>query len=226
MKEYSLVTYNIFKTHFPFVRQTIGSLCSKHDFVLLQEWVSSVRTREDEHIVSCVTFTIPFRNVSTGTATISRFPPIDVLELRSKERELGIITRKSMILTSYALQDGGVLHVANIHSLNFVTNAMWKKQIDYFIEYLPPSGPLIFAGDLNTWNPWRFNYLEERLKKHRLHYANYDHNIIMRLDHIFTRDITVLETKADTNMHTSDHYPVILTFTLATPSERHKKHLH
>jgi endonuclease/exonuclease/phosphatase (EEP) superfamily protein YafD len=131
-----------------------------------------------------------------------------------------------MILTSYTLQDGELLHVANIHSLNFVTNAMWKKQIDYFIEYLPLSGPLIFAGDFNTWNPWRFNYLEEKLKKHHLHYANYDHNIIMRLDHIFTRDIAVLETKADINMHTSDHYPVVLKFTLQATPEKHGGHVH
>ena len=212
MREYSFTTYNIWKTHLPFVRQNIGTLCAKNDFVALQEWVSNVHVRHDEHIATCVTFTIPFRNLQTGTATISSHEPISVLELTTRERELGIMTRKSMLLTAHSLPDGNVLHIANIHSLNFVTNATWKKQIDYFVRHLPPTGPLIFAGDFNTWNPWRFDYLEKKLHELHLHYANYDHNIIMRLDHIFARDIEILETVADTNMHTSDHYPVTMKF--------------
>lgn len=225
MKTYSFTTYNIFKTHFPFVRQNIGNLCSKNDFVALQEWVSSLHVRDDEHIATCTTFTVPFRNVQTGTATISRYEPVSILELTSRERELGMMTRKSMLLTAYTLHDGATLHIANIHSLNFVTNNTWKKQIDYFLKHLPEHGPLIFAGDFNTWHPERFNYLEKRLHDYRLHYANYDHNIIMRLDHIFTRGIDVLETKADINMHTSDHYPITLLFKLKEESG-HTHHAH
>lgn len=212
MKEYSFTTYNIFKAHFPFVRQNIGRLCKTNDFVALQEWVSTLHVRDDEHIVTCPTFIVPFRNVKTGTATISRHKPTDTVQLHSRERELGIATHKSMLITAYTLHTGNTLHIANIHSLNFVLNSTWKKQINYFIEYLPRTGPLIFAGDFNTWNPARFDYLEHELKKHKLVYANYNHNIIMRLDHIFTRDLDVLEVYEDENMHTSDHYPVTLRF--------------
>jgi endonuclease/exonuclease/phosphatase (EEP) superfamily protein YafD len=212
MKEYAFTTYNIFKAHLPFARQNLGTLCAKNDFVALQEWVSDLHIHEDKHIVTCPTFTLPLQKRQTGTATISSHKPIESIHVLSKERELGIATRKSMIITLYTLHDGTVIHIANIHALNFVLNSTWKKHVDHFIEFLPKSGPLIFAGDFNTWNPWRFNYLEQALKKLRLHYAHYDHNIIMRLDHIFTRDIDVLETKEDENMHTSDHYPVTLKF--------------
>lgn len=212
MKEYSFVTYNIFKAHFPFVRQNIGRFCAHHDFVALQEWVSTLHVREDEYITSCTTFRIPFRNVETGTATISRHKPLTSSTIQSRNRELGVTTHKSMVITSYSLYDGEVLHIANIHSLNFVTNGVWKKQIDDCVEHLPTHGPLIFAGDFNTWNPARFDYLEKKLQEHHLRYANYDHSIIMRLDHIFTRGIEVLETSEDINMHTSDHYPVIMRF--------------
>lgn len=142
MREYSFTTYNIFKTHFPFVRQNIGSLCSRHDFVALQEWVSTLRIRDDEYIATCPTFMIPFRKVTTGTATISRHTPTDTLQLISREREFGIATRKSMLVTTYTLHDGTTLHIANIHSLNFVTNSIWKKQIDYFVAFLPQMGHL------------------------------------------------------------------------------------
>lgn len=226
MREYSFTTYNIFKTHFPFVRQNIGTLCAKNDFVALQEWVSTLHVHKDRHMVSCSTFTLPLSAIATGTATVSAYEPIDVLELTSKERELGILTRKSMLLTSYMLGNDKVLHIANIHALNFVSNRTWKKQIDYFISFLPNTGALIFAGDFNTWNPGRFDYLEKALKKLRLHYAHYDHNIIMRLDHIFTRDIDVIETKEDANMHTSDHYPVTMRFTIKEQKREGMVHLH
>ncbi len=212
MKEYSFTTYNIFKAHLPFARQVVGRLAADNDFVALQEWISSLHVRADEFIATCPTFIIPFRNIKTGTAVISKHKPIDVLTLTSKERELGFTTKKSMIITAHVLHNGTTLHIANIHSLNFVTNGAWKRQLDYFLEYLPKSGPLIFAGDFNTWHPWRFEYLENTLRKHRLHYANYDHDIVLRLDHIFTRDIEVLETKEANTIHTSDHYPVTLKF--------------
>ena len=214
MKEYSFTTYNIFKASIPFVRQNIGKLCSKNDFVALQEWVSDIHVHPNQHIVTCPTFTLPLRKIQTGTATISSHKPLESTRVLSRERELGVATRKSMIITRYSLHDGRALHVANIHALNFVLNSTWKKHIDHFLEQLPASGALIFAGDFNTWNPWRFDYLEEALKKHRIHYANYNHHIMMRLDHIFTRDLEVLDTREDENMHTSDHYPVILKFAL------------
>lgn len=159
--------------------------------------------------------------MKTGTATISRHVPTDILELTSKARELGIATRKSMLLTSYSLHDGTVLHIANIHSLNFVTNTTWKNQLDYFMSYLPKSGALIFAGDFNTWNPGRFDYLEKVMRTHRLTYAHYNHNMIMRLDHIWTRDLEIIETVADLGMHSSDHYPITMKFTLIEKMHKH-----
>jgi endonuclease/exonuclease/phosphatase (EEP) superfamily protein YafD len=215
MKEYTFTTYNIFKLHLPFSRQAVGKLCSQHDFVAIQEWVSTLRVRNDENIVTCPTFVIPFRNTKTGTATISRHKPKDSSQVISSARELGIATRKSMLVTTYELHNGKLITIANIHSLNFVLNHTWKKQIDHFVTHLPKSGPLIFAGDFNTWNPWRFDYLEHALSKIHLHYANYDHNIILRLDHIFTRDIEMIETKEDENIHCSDHYPVTMKFRVA-----------
>jgi endonuclease/exonuclease/phosphatase (EEP) superfamily protein YafD len=104
-----------------------------------------------------------------------------------------------------------------------VTNRVWKKQIDEIVLLLPEHGPLIFAGDFNTWNSERFNYLEKVLGTLHMRYANYDHNIIMRLDHIWTRDIHQIETKADVSMHTSDHYPVKLLFTLKENKATHPR---
>ncbi len=225
MKKYTFTTYNIFKAHLPFSRQIIGKLSRQHDFVALQEWVSSLHVRDGEHIVTCPTFTIPFRKVQTGTATISKHLPMSELGLLSQERELGFATKKSLLLTSYKLHDDHTLHIANIHSLNFVTNHTWKKQIDEFLEQIPKHGPLIFAGDFNTWNPSRFRHLEKVMSALGLHYVNYDHNIIMRLDHIWVRDLHALDTRAGVTTHSSDHYPVTLTFALKDTHKEESSHI-
>jgi endonuclease/exonuclease/phosphatase (EEP) superfamily protein YafD len=214
MKEYTLTTYNIFKAHIPYLRQELGRLSASSDFLVIQEWVSTLHTPSHKYAVSCPTFIIPFRNVFTGTATLANREPIDQVLLHSKDRELFFLTRKSMLITAYTLHDGTTLHIANIHALNFVTNAVWKKNIDYFISFLPKHGPLIFAGDFNTWHPKRFDYLEKKLASIGLTYANYNHNVIMRLDHIFVREVNVHHVTAHINTHTSDHYPITMRFGL------------
>jgi endonuclease/exonuclease/phosphatase (EEP) superfamily protein YafD len=213
MKEYSFTTYNIFKIHFPFCKQVIGRLCEENDFVAFQEWISSVHINNHHHISTCATFTIPIRNVQTGTTTVSKVPIASTDFYYSKGKELGFVTRKSMLVTSHNL-DGKELFIFNCHALNFVTNSSWYSTIDFWISQIPHSGSVIFAGDFNTWNPWRFDYLERKLEKLGFVYAHYNHNLILRLDHIFVRNIEIVSTKLHENVHTSDHYPVTLRFRL------------
>ncbi len=208
---YSFTTYNLFKAHIPFCRQNVGRMCKENSFIALQEWIDNLHTHDGAFIETNPTFTIPLRHVKTGTATISHHKATDVEKFFSQDRELGFATKKSMLKTSYDV-DGKHLTILNCHALNFVTNELWKKTIDYWMEQIPEHGAVIFAGDFNTWNPPRFDYLEKKLKEKRFHYANYDHNPILRLDHIWYRDLDVQSCISDENMHSSDHYPVTLCF--------------
>lgn len=211
--EYSLTTYNIFKLHLPLCRQYVGFLEKNNDFLLLQEWVDSLHTPPHTYTVAQPTFTIPMRKQKTGVATISSHQPLKETKGLSLSRELGITTPKGMVITSYEL-DGTIITIMNCHALNFVTTAMWKKTFDYWLSELPEQGPCIIAGDFNTWNPLRTDHMKEQLIQNGFTQASYYHPTAICLDHVWHREVTATSCKAHINAHTSDHYPVTLTFTL------------
>ncbi len=213
MAEHTFVTYNMFKGNLPFCNQTVTRLAEEADFLSLQEWISSLEFKDTYSIATCETFTIPIRKVRTGTANISRSSIVSEVTLQSVDRELGYLTKKSMVLTRYHV-DGKDLSVFNCHALNFVSNKLWQRTMDYWLRHVPETGSVIVAGDFNTWNGWRFDYLRKRLQNFGFAYASYEDNLLLRLDHIWTRDIKVLTTTAHLDTHTSDHYPVMMKFQL------------
>ncbi len=209
--KYSLTTYNIFKLHLPLSRQYVSTLERNNDFLLLQEWVSSLTPQHTKYKNIQETFTLPLKKETTGTATISSFPPVTEEKLLSLSRELGFTTHKSAILTTYLIE-GGKLTILNCHALNFVENSTWKKTMDYWISKLPDDGPCVVAGDFNVWNPGRTDHLRKILLEKGFSYAPYKHSIPMCLDHIWYRHIVVTSCILHDRVHTSDHYPITITF--------------
>lgn len=210
---HSLAVYNIFKCQLPFSRQYLGKLEEEHDFVLLQEWVSSIAHKESSFLISNATFTLPLKRRETGTATISKHPPVAHTLAFSLGRELGFLTRKSLIISTHDVK-GRRITLFNCHALNFVPTGVWKKTMKVWLARLPEKGPVILAGDFNTWAPARYAYLHDELQKKGFSYANYEDNIIMRLDHVWYRDVHNVSCSAHTGVHTSDHYPLIVEFSL------------
>lgn len=211
--EYSLAVYNVFKCRLPFSRQYVGKLARENDFLLLQEWVSSLVPKEERFEVVNATFKLPLRREETGTATFSHFKIKNQTSAFSLSKELGVITHKSMILTTHDIH-GESITIFNCHALNFVTNQVWEKTMNAWIKRLPKHGACIVAGDFNTWNPWRYDFLDSLLTKLGFKYAHYDHHLVMRLDHIWYREVQTISCVAHTNVHTSDHYPLFFKFRL------------
>lgn len=211
--EYSLTTYNIFKLHLPLCRQYVGILEKNNDFLLLQEWIESLHVTQDVYTTTQATFTIPLRKQKTGVATISRHQPLDEKKYLSLSKELGITTSKSMVVTTYEL-DKTLITIMNCHALNFVTTGTWIETFEYWLSQLPDSGPCIIAGDFNTWNMLRTEQVKKLLITSGFTQATYTHPTSVCLDHVWHRDVNATSCVAHLNIHTSDHYPVTLKFTL------------
>lgn len=209
--KYRLTTYNIFKLHLPLSRQYVGTLEKNNDFLLLQEWVSSLNTQSGKYTHTQETFTIPLRKEVTGTATISTYPPISVQKFLSLSRELGFATHKSAIVTEYIL-DGKTLTILNCHALNFVENKVWEETMYYWIKQLPNEGACVVAGDFNVWNLGRTDSLRKILIAKGFTYAPYEHSVPLCLDHVWYRHIVVTSCTLHDRVHTSDHYPLTITF--------------
>jgi len=99
-----------------------------------------------------------------GVLTLSRVPPVQAERIPTKYRELGVTAPKVSLITEYPLSNGEDLLAVNVHLLNF---EVWSlKKISHQLEDLKKimaahQGPIVMAGDFNTWNQKRLDLVKE-----------------------------------------------------------------
>ena len=76
-------------------------------------------------------------------------------------------TQKLLLTTLYPLQgETAQLLVLNMHAINFVSVQKYVEQLDQLTAALAPhDGPVILAGDFNTWNPSRLEHFQNIASK-------------------------------------------------------------
>jgi len=159
-------------------------------------------------------------NVPTGVLTASYVRPLYCRALRAMEPILR--TPKSSLITKYRLSDSDeVLLVANVHAINFCLGTVsFKSQaLELKREMESHSGPMILAGDFNTWSANRLKSLEEVTSELNLRAVKFkvDHRrkfFRKPVDHIFYRGLEVTQSKV-IRVKSSDHNPLIVTFRIA-----------
>jgi endonuclease/exonuclease/phosphatase (EEP) superfamily protein YafD len=70
-------------------------------------------------------------------------------------------------------------------------------------------GPLVVAGDFNTWWPARRKFLIEALDKLGLEHIHQSDGLLV-LDHVFTRGLRTISHRDDEKIQSSDHKPMLL----------------
>jgi endonuclease/exonuclease/phosphatase (EEP) superfamily protein YafD len=101
---------------------------------------------------------------AVGVLTLSRVAPVRIQPVPSKYREFGVTAPKVSLVSEYPLPDGRRLLAVNVHLLNF---ERWSlKKISHQLEDLKAimavhSGPIIMAGDFNTWNQNRLQLVKK-----------------------------------------------------------------
>ncbi len=125
-------------------------------------------------------------------------------------------------LVSYYLIDGSdeKLLVANIHGINFTLGVSdYREQLDKLYDAVKHhDGPMIVAGDFNSWSDDRMavvNQLVKKLKLSALAYAvnNKTHLFGNAIDHVFYRQLEPLHHHV-TQVTSSDHNPISVNFRL------------
>lgn len=104
----------------------------------------------------------------SGVLTASYAKPTMVDSALSNGLELFSNTPKTTLFTKYALSlTPSELLVVNIHGINFQINAdKFKEQLRFVTEVVRRhDGPVIMAGDFNTWNKDRLNHLNQVVKE-------------------------------------------------------------
>jgi endonuclease/exonuclease/phosphatase (EEP) superfamily protein YafD len=107
-----------------------------------------------------------------------------------------------------------------MHAINFsLMLGAYREQLDAMREALAGhQGPIVFAGDLNTWTQARYDAVEETAKAlgmTEISFAEDRRKLFMgkQLDHIFIRGLTMSQSFA-TEVTSSDHNPVEATLRL------------
>ena len=153
------------------------------------------------------------RRTPTGVMTVSTAVPL--VQCNFEAREPWLRTPKATLVTEYALTGRSeTLLVVNIHVVNFTLGlGAFEQQLDTASAILSRhDGPVIFAGDFNTWRQARLDHLRALVDSHGLAAVQFAEDERKRifgkpLDHVYVRGLDVVA--ADTlNTATSDHNPM------------------
>lgn len=222
---FSLLSWNIYKkNHKRIMRSYFDHLILMHpvEYLLLQEsyflsnTYHSTSKYEQHHYAN-----LNFKHKAFGLLNASR-----ILSLQSKYevtryKEFLLNTRKAFLANLYpSFIKNETLMLINIHAINFRSTLIYQKELErlrFFIhEY---KGPLIIAGDFNTWNRARLLLLYKVMRTLSLkavHFHKYK-NLIKcfrgyPLDHIFYRGLTVKSAQVLNCEKISDHNPLYVSF--------------
>ena len=161
-----------------------------------------------------------YNDIYAGVLTGSRVKPDFLCSFRVPEPLSGI--PKTVLITRYPFSGTEeTLLVANIHMINFSLDiSAYNAQLEKIAEAVSQHrGPLIIAGDFNTWNKERLGALADFTKQLGARAVTFtkDHRATFmghHFDHIFYRQLVPLEAFTE-KVTTSDHNPMLVTFRLA-----------
>ena len=200
---FELLCWNVHKERNRHLAAELQRIGAHSHLVLLQEAI-----RTDALPLHAWTMVEAFRFVNGGTpagvATGTSATMIDARPLYSPGREPFAGTPKSALATRVRLHGGLVLLVINIHGVNFRNARALQDQLAELEPIVGAhTGPMIVAGDFNTWTRRRVTVLEAFAARHGLARV-FTERGAPRLDAVFQRGLTV-EDATVVRSRSSDH---------------------
>jgi len=220
-----VLLWNVYKCKKKGWHKDFIKLMADKDLVLLQEAI--VNSPFDSHFkesllhqwIMARSFRSVKTHIETGVKTGSIVAAKQHYYSSSKHSEPISRTKKMLLATVYPiLPRGHSLLVVNTHIINFVAFEKFRAHLDQVFQTMTHhDGPLLLAGDFNTWNKKRLKYFNslamslslEEVKMVRQPRLNH---LFHHLDHIYCRGLAVVDAHVHTDIHSSDHYPISLSF--------------
>ena len=154
-----ILVWNLHKNDDPGWQTDLARFAAESDLLLIQEAALTVELR---HVVETsghrwlLASALRWNGREMGVMTAARVEPVGACAKRSQEPLLQV--PKTAIIAYYSLAGrSDTLAVANIHAINFTLDlASYRQQLEAVAaELIRHEGPMIFAGDLNTWTAER-----------------------------------------------------------------------
>ncbi len=219
-----VLVWNIYKGGKSGIYTDLNILTQDIDLALLQEahlsrtFLNLACQRNDLNWKLARNFT-DANGIYAGVMTAGRSNPDDFYYLKSPGTEPFSNVHKMTMVTFYDLPDqSDQLMVLNIHGINFVAQKHFEDQITVAAEKIKThTGPVIFAGDFNTYTAGRLSFLKKALGNLGLKQAEVKGNEyqgIIVLDHLFYRGLEITKTEVLKHINTSDHKPIYFELAL------------
>lgn len=157
---------------------------------------------------------------SSGVFNLSKMLPKKVCAIFETEPWLQL--PKSALFASYPLSSGDSLWVVNIHAVNFTvgTEEFEQQLLELEQAVEQHTGPIVFAGDFNTWSEIRLSKVEQVMQTLGLVEVEFSPDDRTKfaitgqpLDHIFYRGLSLKKAEVLTTS-ASDHQPLWVEFSL------------
>jgi endonuclease/exonuclease/phosphatase (EEP) superfamily protein YafD len=226
--EFNVLVWNILKAkRFNWIRD-FKELVVDKDLVLLQEAVlnapSDYLFQNDERMqwVMARSFRHRATQVEHGVKTGCVVAASDRHFYLSPHTEPLSQTQKLLLSTQYRIgESADQLLVINMHALNFVGVKKYMDQLDQLDCALAGhTGPIILAGDFNTWNPGRLGHFLQVAERASLREAYMQRqsrlaHMNQHLDHVFYRGLSLKSIESLNQYRSSDHAPIVVRFSVA-----------
>jgi endonuclease/exonuclease/phosphatase (EEP) superfamily protein YafD len=234
----TLVTWNTQKLHDPKIAEDLSGLIRQHrpDLLFLQEVRIDELNSDEMGGYFAKGWSYPWPGGPTiGVLTLSNSIPISIRPVQTDWRELFVTAPKVSLLTEYPLRNGETLLGVNVHLLNFEPwePFMLRAQLrDLELVMAQHEGPMVMAGDFNTWSKTRLALVDELTRRLKLEEitsfpqgrktGDLDSALLhwvfgvhpeLPLDRIYSRGLEAHSVQVLPN-DSSDHRPVLVTLTL------------
>ncbi|WPU66738.1 endonuclease/exonuclease/phosphatase family protein [Peredibacter starrii] len=230
-KSIKVLVWNIKKTQEPAWQTEFLSFGRGRELFLLQEVYPNELFKNTLGVLSKFRWDmgISFRYVlmndlPTGTMIGSKVEPIEVIIKHTPDLEPMTETPKAMTLARYPLTDRkDDFLVINIHGINFTDFYSFQRQINQAKEEIENhEGPVLIAGDFNTRNRERTEYMYKvmkALKMEEVSFKNANQRMVAKfstyyLDYAFVRGLKVTNAEVLGGAKGSDHKPMTLDLSL------------
>lgn len=216
----SLLNWNIYKGQRDNWASDFKKQIQHQDIVVLQEALlkqALFQALSTQQLNWSLNTAFYYDDVQAGVLTASRVRALRSCGLRAEEPLIKI--PKTILVSEYRLSNGEQnLLVANIHAINFTLGTeAYEQQITSLTNAIRHhTGPLIVAGDFNTWSDSRMgivNDMAERLLLTAVTYKSHNRLTVFGnpLDHVFYRGLELIKEET-LSVNSSDHNPIRVTF--------------
>jgi len=228
--EIRLIVWNMYKAKKPSWEEDYFYLRENSDILVLQEAILNdkmtpvFKNDEDFRYDMATSFIYKNKNVRTGVITGSLARPKKVYAKKSKNREWVGLTPKAMLFTQYNISSTNkTLLVINIHAVNTVPWRILAKQLKQAGRKIKKHpGPVIFAGDFNTWNKNKTKFMKKYLQSigmEEVQFPNGDDRLKFKLtnkilDYIWIKGLEYKDSYVWTELEGADHKAMSVTLRL------------